>query len=236
MSNSHFTFKKFKIEQEGCAMKVGTDGCLLGAWFCTDNCTSILDIGAGTGLISIMAAQRSSAQITGIELDSTAAKQACKNAETSPWGNRITIINADILNYNPGKKFDSIVSNPPYFINSLKCDDQQRTLARHSDSLTPSAFFAKAKDLLHEGGKISIIIPLEIFGEWEQEAAYKGFSVQRATRIHTTPRKAAKRILVEFAAKVCTTPFIDDLILETSPGEYSPEAKNLLREFYLKIE
>ena len=95
MSNNYFKFKKFTIEQDGCAMKVGTDGCLLGAWFSTENCNRILDIGAGTGLISIMAAQRSEAYVTGLEIDSTAAAKATENAKNSPWNERIEIINAE---------------------------------------------------------------------------------------------------------------------------------------------
>ncbi len=217
-------------------MKVGTDGCLLGAWFSTRDCKRILDIGAGTGLISIMAAQRSTARITGVEIDTTAAARAKENARKSPWSERIEIAETNILHYSCNERFDAIVSNPPFFINSLKCDDDRRTLARHSDSLTPAAFFAKAKELLADCGKISIIIPTELLEEWKNEALCKGFSVQRATHIHTTPRKAAKRVLVEFAQKACTSPLIGDLILEESPGEYSHEAKELLRDFYLKIE
>lgn len=217
-------------------MKVGTDGCLLGAWFSTDGCTSILDIGTGTGLIAIMAAQRSNARITGVEIEASAAKKARENADKSPWSERITIINTDITKYTTEERFDAIVSNPPYFSNSLKCDNTQRTLARHNDSLTPGTFFVTAKKLLTANGKISIIIPQELYNEWEASATLKGFSVQRITRIHTTPRKAAKRVLVEYAKTACTSPCTTDLILEDSPGEYSVEAKKLLRDFYLKIE
>ena len=147
MSNSYFKFKRFTIEQDDCAMKVGTDGCLLGGWFNCEGSKRILDIGCGTGLIAIMAAQRCDADITGVEIDSKAALQARKNADSSPWGERIEIVNCDLLEYNTGARFDTIVSNPPYFVNSLKCDKSSRTLARHSDSLSSSKFFAKCAEI-----------------------------------------------------------------------------------------
>lgn len=234
MSNSYFKFKQFTIEQDGCAMKVGTDGCLLGAWFDTTNSTRILDIGAGTGLISIMAAQRSNAQITGIEIDRTAAERATENVKNSPWSDRITIINTDINLYNPEKLFDTIVSNPPFFENSLKCDDKQRSLARHCDTLSPEQFFAKANELLTSDGKISIIIPSDTATRWEAEAIIKGFSLQRATVVRTTPKKAAKRTLIEFSRATCT-PTKSELTLEDYPGIYSKDATELLKDFYLKL-
>ncbi len=235
MSNSYFKFKQFTIEQEGCAMKVGTDGCLLGAWFDTSTGNRILDIGCGTGLISIMAAQRSKAQITGIEIEERASIKAKENAEKSPWGERIEIINIDLKEYATKEKFETIVSNPPFFANSLKCDNDSRTLARHNDSLTPALFFGKAQELLSEKGKISIIIPTDSFNEWECEALFKGFHITRTTKVRTTPRKTAKRILIEFG-KEKNTRIDSEIILEDSPGTYSHEAKNLLRDFYLKIE
>lgn len=237
MSNNYFKFKKFTIEQDGCAMKVGTDGCLLGAWFDTYNCKRILDIGAGTGLISIMAAQRCpAATITGIEIDCIAAQRATENVKNSPWSERVEIVNIDINDFTAEERFDAIVSNPPYFSQSLKCDNEQRTLARHNDSLTPESFFRNASLLLAEDGRISIIIPSDALDEWASQATFKGFSVHRITRVHTTPRKEAKRVLVEFRKSVCTAPLTEKLILETAPGEYSPEATAMLKDFYLKLD
>ena len=235
MSNSYFKFKKFTIEQSDCAMKVGTDGCLLGGWFNCGESERVLDIGCGTGLIAIMAAQRCNALITGIEIDCKAAMQARINADNSPWGERIEIINGDLLEYDSNMRFDCIVSNPPYFNNSLKCNNEQRTLARHNDSLTPEAFFTHTKEILSTNGSISLIIPDDVFELWEKEAIFKGFSTHRITFVRTTPRKKAKRILVEFGREACTSPKTEELILEDHPGEYSEKAKNLLRDFYLKI-
>lgn len=236
MSNNYFKFKKFTIEQEGCAMKVGTDGCLLGAWFSTENSRRVLDIGAGTGLISIMAAQRCEARVTGVEIDSTAARKAAENVKNSPWSERVEIINTDLRYFESKEPFDTIVSNPPYFTNSLKCDNKQRTLARHNDSLSPALFFTKAKELLTPDGKVSLILPTDTLDEWKNEAIIKGFTATRITHVQTTPRKAPKRTLIELRQTACGTQKKETLILEESPGVYSQEARALLRDFYLKID
>ena len=118
---SYFDFKQFRVYHDRCAMKVGTDGVLLGAWAPTNQATRILDIGAGSGLISLMLAQRSKATIVGVELDEAAALQARENVEQSRFASRIEIVNADILHYTSEAKFDLIVSNPPFFNDALEC-------------------------------------------------------------------------------------------------------------------
>ena len=170
-------------------MKVGTDGCLLGGWFNCEGSKRILDIGCGTGLIAIMAAQRCDADITGVEIDSKAALQARKNADNSPWGERIEIVNCDLLEYNTEARFDTIVSNPPYFVNSLKCDNTSRTLARHSDTLDCRMFFKKCVDILSREGRVSIVIPCDIMEEWAAAAMEQDLYSTRITLIKTTPKK-----------------------------------------------
>lgn len=235
MSNSYFQFKQFTIEQSDCAMKVGTDGCLLGGWFNCSDSKRVLDIGCGTGLIAIMAAQRCNAMITGIEIDSKATLQARINADNSPWGERIEIINDDLLEYATDHCFDTIVSNPPYFVNSLKCDDTSRTLARHCDSLDCRQFFKKCAELLTDNGCVSIVIPCDIMDEWKAAAAEQELYPTRITFIKTTPKKAPKRALIEFHANTLGECNENTLILETSPGEYSDDAKIILSDFYLKL-
>ena len=235
MSNSYFKFKQFTIEQNDCAMKVGTDGCLLGSWFNCSGSKRVLDIGCGTGLIAIMAAQRCNATVIGVEIDSKAALQARINADNSPWGERIEIINSNLLEYSTGERFDTIVSNPPYFVNSLKCDDTSRTLARHSDSLDCKAFFNKCQKLLESDGSISIVIPCDIMEEWKSAAMEQGLHPTRITYVRTTPKKAPKRVLVEFRFTPQGADIENTLILETAPGEYSNDAKELLGSFYLKL-
>ena len=235
MRGKGFTFKQFHIDHSKCAMKVGTDGCLLGGWFNCSHSRRILDIGCGSGLIALMAAQRCGARITGVEIDPQAAAQARININNSPWSVRVEIVCADILEFASYEPFDTIVSNPPYFVNSLKCDDNSRTLARHSDSLGCSSFFAKAKELLTPDGRVSIVIPCDILGEWRDAAALKGFSASRIAYIKTTPRKAAKRALVEFKQALNCELEKKELVLEVAPGQYSKEVEDILRDFYLKI-
>ena len=235
MSNSYFRFKQFTIEQSDCAMKVGTDGCLLGGWFACMDSKRVLDIGCGTGLISIMAAQRCGATITGIEIDEKAATQARRNADNSPWGERIEIINGDLREYTADHCFDTIVSNPPYFVNSLKCDDTSRTLARHSDSLNSRTFFKKCSEILSEDGRISIVIPCDIIDEWKDAAMEHNLYPIRTTFIRTTPKKAPKRVLIEFGYGTQKESEENILTLEFTHGEYSDDAKKILSKFYLKL-
>lgn len=217
-------------------MKVGTDGCLLGGWFDCSRSRNILDIGCGSGLISLMAAQRCDARITGVEIDREASFQAIENVKNSLWPNRIEIKNCDLLSYESDTLYDTIVSNPPYFQNSLKCDNTSRTLARHSDSLGSMDFFARCAMLATTDAKVSVIIPCDIMNEWERSAAENGFHVSRATYIKTTPSKTPKRVLIEFARDNNVSAVIETLVLEEKRGEYSEQAKKILRDFYLKIE
>ena len=235
MPNNYFKFKKFTIVQDGCAMKVGTDGCLLGAWFDTGDCSRILDVGTGSGLIALMAAQRSNAFVTGVEIEESAAAQAAENVKNSPWSERVETICCDYTKFNPCEKYDAIVSNPPYFANSLKCSDSSRTLARHNDSLSPALFFKKTKEVLTDNGKISLVLPTDELPLWAENAIISGFSLHKILHVHTTPKKPAKRVLAEFRRQACSTPLQEDLILENAPGEYSTEATALLHDFYLKM-
>ena len=237
MANSFFRFKQFIINQEKCAMKVGTDGCLLGAWADLSSSRRILDVGCGSGLIAIMAAQRcTEAIVTGIELDEDASMQAQENAAASPWSERINIVHADFLQYAPAEKFDTILSNPPYFTTSMKCPDDKRTKARHDDSLSSGDLLAHAHELLLDGGKLSVVIPAEQKDVWRNQSLSVGLFLARVTTIYTRPNIAPKRVLMEFvkggnSTDVCETNFI----LENEPGKYSDEATKLLQPFYLKL-
>lgn len=236
MPHSQFRFKKFTIEQNRCAMKVGTDGVLLGAWADISTCKRILDIGCGSGIISIMAAQRSNAQIIGVEIDAAAASQAAENAGRSEWKERIEIICNDILEYTPEEPFDAIISNPPFFSNALKSSDCERNLARHDDTLTCSALLARASQLLTSEGTLSVVVPHEAAAKWCDEALFKGLSARRITHVRTLPHKPIKRTLIEFTKKACPVATTEEFLLEETAGIYSEQARKLLRDFYLKIE
>lgn len=237
MANSFFKFKQFTINQDRCAMKVGTDGCLLGAWADLSNSRRILDVGCGSGLIAIMAAQRcAQAMITGVELDSEAASQAQENAEASSWNERIEIVHEDFLNYSPKEQYDTILSNPPYFTAGMKCPDEKRSKARHDDSLASGDLLAHACALLIHGGKISVVIPAEQKDIWSSQAEAVGLYLTRVTHIFTRPTIAPKRVLLEFTkGDRITDVYETNFILENEPGKYTEEAVKLLHPFYLKL-
>lgn len=237
MANSYFRFKQFTINQEKCAMKVGTDGCLLGAWADLSESRNILDVGCGSGLIAIMAAQRCpQAIITGVEIDKDAALQAQENAESSPWKERIKIVHENFLSHSPQEQYDTILSNPPYFTSSMKCPDEKRTKARHDDSLTSIDLLSHAHKLLHERGKISVVIPTEQKNVWHNRAKSIGLHLTRTTYIHTRPDVAPKRVLLEFTKDINITDVCEtNFTLEDKPGIYTEEATKLLQPFYLKL-
>lgn len=235
MSNSYFSLKQFTIWQDKCAMKVGTDGVLLGAWVSIEGARRILDVGTGTGLIALQLAQRCpEARITAIEIDREAALQAKENVLRSPWPDRVSVECCDFTEFTSTKKFDLIVSNPPYFVDALRCPDAQRNLARHSDGLNYEVLFGHSAPLLNKDGQISVIIPYEA-EKLVADAAWKnGFSPIRHTDVYTKPGKPCRRQLLSFAMG---TPKFgrDSLYIEDENGHYTPEYVALTKDFYIKL-
>jgi tRNA1Val (adenine37-N6)-methyltransferase len=215
-------------------MKVGTDGVLLGAWATTCGATHILDIGTGTGLIALMLAQRSDAQIVGIDIEAEAAVQAQENVQNSPWSHRIAIEHTDFQSFDSAVKFDLIVSNPPFFDNSLHSPNTGRTLARHAQSLSLSSLLQKTAQLLTPNGVFALILPADSESHLQQLAQSEGLHAQRITRVIPTPEAAPKRILAEFSftAQNCLT---DSLLIEQARHQYSDQYIALTRHFYLKM-
>ena len=189
MSNPYFQFKQFTVWHDKCAMKVGTDGVLLGAWASVRNAHKILDVGTGTGLVALMLAQRSlpDADIVALEIDKAAAGQAGENVARSPWKERIEVVQADFRNYQSSDKFDVIVSNPPYFVDSLECPDQQRNAARHNDSLTYEELLEGVAGLLAEDGAFTIVIPTDVADRVKMTATAKNFYAVRQLNVITKP-------------------------------------------------
>ena len=235
MPNPYFAFKQFTVRHDRCAMKVGTDGVLLGAWTDLSHSRRILDIGTGTGLIALMLAQRCmDARITAIDLDSAAVEQAQENIQASPWKDRIEALQQDICTYPPNGTFDTIVSNPPYFIDSLKCPDGQRNTARHTDTLDADRLIGKVSELLTSDGRFSIILPAEQTEDLIRVADEKGLHPSRQTWVITRPGLSPKRILMEFR-KIPVTLQPDELVIELERHVYSEEYIALTQEFYLKM-
>lgn len=235
MPNPYFTFKQFTIRHDRCAMKVGTDGVLLGAWTDLSHSRQILDIGTGTGLIALMLAQRCpEARITAIDIDTDAIGQAQENIQASPWKERVEAKLQNICTYTDSGKFDTIVSNPPYFIDSLKCPDHQRNTARHTDTLDAGRLIRKVAELLTPDGRFSLILPAEQTDELISLAESHGLYPSRQTWVITRPGLMPKRILMEFR-KTPATFHPDELVIELERHVYSEDYIALTKDFYLKM-
>ena len=237
MPNPYFKFKKFTVFHDKCAMKVGTDGVLLGAWVDTSNAQSMLDVGTGTGLIALMLAQRSEDKliIDAIDIDKNAIIQTKENIENSPF-DKIHCFHCSLQQYASicNKKYDLIVSNPPYFSNSLLSPNQQRTTARHTESLAIEEFFMIIPKLLSQTGRVAIVFPYTEKEKLIRLAEAEKLYLIRTTIVYPTPKSAPKRILMEFS-NTEKDPFEDKLIIETERHQYSPEFTALLKDFYLKL-
>ncbi|MDI5899426.1 tRNA1(Val) (adenine(37)-N6)-methyltransferase [Flavobacterium yafengii] len=234
-----FSFKQFSIQQDRCAMKIGTDGVLLGAWTPIENNPfSILDIGAGTGVIALMLAQRSNAeQIDALEIDEKAYEQSVDNFENSPWSDRLFCFHAGLDEFveEPEDEYDLIVSNPPFYTEDYKSENEQRDLARFADAMPFEDLIEAAALLLSEKGIFSVIIS---FKEEENflaiAAAYELYPF-KITRVKGTPTTEIKRSLLAFSRNKNASIAIDELIIETSRHQYTPEYIELTKDFYLKM-
>ncbi len=232
-----FQFKQFTVSQDRCAMKVGTDGVLLGAWAHVG--ARILDIGTGTGIIALMMAQRfPEATVDAIEIDPDAAQQASENVARSPFAERIHVIETSLQQFEPDTHcstthYNIIVTNPPFFSHSLKSPDGSRRLARQTDSLPFSAIFAFATEHLTPDGELSAIIPTDYLEEFSQEAFMRGMFLSRQYAVKTVERKPAKRTLVAFSPSRPAVFDKQEVVLMDKSGERSEWYRELTKEFYI---
>ena len=237
MASDDFRFKRFTVRHDRCAMKVGTDGVLLGAWADVTRAKTILDIGAGSGLVALICAQRSTAMITAVEIDDSAAQQAVENAADSPWKNRINVVHTSLEKFaeSSDQRFDSIVSNPPYFENSYKAKGVRRNLARHADMLPLGNLVRHAAALLTDTGSFSCILPAEEEFAFEERAAKEGLYLSRKTLV--LPREGAepKRVLFEFRKRPCEPEISSIAILKRESNEAAGEYRYLTKDFYLNF-
>ena len=241
-SMSEFRFKQFGISQDKCAMKVGTDGVLLGAW--APGGKRILDVGTGTGLVALMMAQRySEAHIVGIDIDIDACDQAAENAAASPFGDRVEIVHSRLQDYlflqdtgtssSDVASFDAIVSNPPFFVNSLKNPDNKRSMARHSDVLPFRDLWLGVKRLLTDEGTFSVILPSEVKEKFITEGYMLGFRLIAQCAIKTVERKMPKRYLLSFARHHDGALRDSVEIMMNKEGGRSEWYQKITAEFYL---
>lgn len=235
MANSYFQFKQFRVNQDQCAMKVGTLACIFGASIKADHPKKILDIGTGTGLLSLMAAQRfKEAVIEAVEIDESAFKQAKNNFKISPWSTRLHIQHGDFLKTTYLNKFNLILSNPPFFDNHLKSPDLQINLARHTDQLPLNLLIENVKGLLEKDGFFAILLPeMEMTSFIEVAEKYKLFPCFQLNILNFQDQPP-KAIVCQFTFRA--SPFLErDLIIRKSNHEYSEEYMALLKDFYLQF-
>lgn len=215
-------------------MKVGTDGVLLGAWARVEHCHHILDAGTGTGLVALMTAQRSTAHITAIDLDTNAVAQATENAASSLWKERIQVMEADMRSLESVQLFDAILCNPPFFENSLKCPDAARTMARHADTLSFDELARSAARLLAPEGELSVVIPYDRATDMTVSAACYGLFASRQTIVTPLEGGKPKRILMAFTRQGIPHPPYT-LYIKDMQHNYTPEYIELVKDFYLKM-
>lgn len=234
--NNYFQFKQFMIFQEKSAMKVGVDGVLLGAWVRINAVARILDVGTGTGLIALMLAQRSEAQITAIEIEEKALLEAAMNANASVWGDRVKLAHLSLQEFATTKteKFDLIVSNPPFFSQATRAAYAERTIARHNDLLPFSDLISCSASLLNERGRIALILPPEALEEIRSRATENGLWLSRKTNVIPKAEKKVNRVMLELAKKESALDE-DFLTIYNSDGSFTEEYVTLTRDFYLKF-
>ncbi len=239
-----FRFKQFTVHDDQCAMKVGTDGVLLGAWTATANGEwltangAILDIGTGSGLIALMLAQRfPNAHILGIDIDAYAVSQANQNFAISPWNTRLHAEHIALQDLASNSKFQLIVSNPPFFQNSLKAPNAARSTARHTDTLSYADLIAHSAALLAPNGILSLILPFEAEEEIIQLAYTHNLFPTRICRVRGNERKPFKRVIIDFIQtskpQNLKTSKPQNLTLEDAPNHRSKAYATLTHDFYL---
>lgn len=239
MANTYFQFKSFTIHQEKTAMKVCTDACLFGAWVAARVVPKLipgqpfLDIGTGTGLLSLMLAQQSSQQIDAVEIEENAWMQAMANTASSPWPERIKVHRANILYYRPAGNYGLILSNPPFFANDLKAGGSSRNLARHEDSIQLESLFRLTFPWLSNEGYWAILVPAHRAAIAIESACREGLFLLQETRVRQTSEHDAFRSMLLFGRNKAALE--NDEIIIRPEGKYSQEFIELLQPYYLHL-
>jgi tRNA1Val (adenine37-N6)-methyltransferase len=228
-----FHFKKFSINQDRCAMKVGTDGILLGSWADISQAKRILDIGTGTGLLALMAAQRNAeAWIDAIELDEDTAGQAKENIEASPWSDRMNIFHAALQEFYSDALYDRIICNPPFYHHGVLPKQKKRLMARMRDYLSFDELLEHAGRLMNPKGKMSIIIPFQIGATFMNKAQEAKWYAQRIHEVKMTPEKPVSRLLLTITREILPLEKDEIVVQEGGCNEYSAAYRALTEEFY----
>jgi len=234
MAGHWFHFKQFSIRQDSAAFKVGTDGVLLGAWADVSGARSVLDIGTGTGLLAIMLAQRCGARISALEIDKASASQARENALASPWKDRIQILHISLQDFKPSEKYDLVITNPPFFQDSMRPDDNGRMISRHDALLSLEELAEAVPRLMQDEGRFCLVLPPAESRAFERIGPDHGLHMHRVLRVHSGPDPPEKRRLMEFRLYPAGTMQYDDLIIEKGVRhKYTKRYRELTGDFYL---
>jgi tRNA1Val (adenine37-N6)-methyltransferase len=236
VANNYFIFKQFTIYQDKCAFKVGTDGVLLGACADVTAVNSILDVGTGTGLISLILAQRSQAAITAIEPDRDSFEQAFSNVRQSKWNERIMVLNTGLQNYDPGTgRFDLIVTNPPWYTDSLKNPDPAKAATRHTVTLDNNELLTGVSRLLSESGRFQVVMPYVEGNIFIAEAQEYDLYCNKILKIRPLPTSEIRRMIITFTRQR-QNPAEKFLTIECGRRhDFTEEYINLVKDFYLRF-
>lgn len=236
MPNDHFQFKRFTIRQDHCALKVGTDGVLLGAWTHWSGAGRILDIGTGTGLLALIAAQRNAtASVDAVEIDDDAAAQAAENAVASPWADRVRVHRMDVRRLRASAPYDVIICNPPFYAGEMDSPDARKGLAKHSGELTFAELMDAVGHLLAEEGRFNVIVPLNRERDLLREAGRVGLGASRRCTVRYLASKPPKRVMLELR-RGASGPIEEEVVVEESgPFDYSATYRGLLSDLMLKF-
>ena len=242
--NNYFEFKQFRIEQGQTAMKVCTDSCIFGAYVQPKpEIRSVLDIGTGTGLLSLMLAQRlckhlpSEVQIDAVEIEKAAYEQACQNVAASPWANQVRVHHQAIQAYaqSSSQTYDLIITNPPFFENHLKTQHKAQNQALHSESLSFDDLLATIAQLLTEDGTLAVLLPVYQMTQFIQKAVALGLHLSQTLRIHNHPNKRDFRMIGYFERTLTQPPTEQELFIRDAHHQYTPEFTALLKDYYLHL-
>ena len=238
MPNNYFKFKQFTIQQDKCAMKVCTDACLFGAYIANElqplPVKNILDIGTGSGLLSLMLAQKTTATIDTVEIDTAAFTQAKENIAQSLYKEKIEIFNTDILKFTAHKKYDCIISNPPFFETDLKSADDKKNFAKHDTALTLAKLLQAIDKLLIADGFLAVLLPYRRSDYFEEEAEKLNFQLTKKILVKQTPKHNYFRTILTFSRNKSSTQLIE-LIIKNEDGNYSTDFIKLLKDYYLYL-
>lgn len=236
MPKPSFRFKQFTVQQGRCAMKVSTDGVLFGAWVNFANARRVLDIGTGTGLLALIAAQRApAAHIDAVEIDLEAAAQAAENVAASPWPERIRVHAMDVRRLHSAQPFELIISNPPYYAGYAAASDPRMGLAKHSGELQFGALIEAVDRLLEPTGRFALILPLNREAELVKLAATVGLAPVRRCVVRYVPQRPPKRVLLELDRSGGSAREEELCVERSGPFDYSPEYRALLAELMLNF-